>query len=94
MTGHTSDEVIGGQDRGGELEGERATDARSATLTPNQDRGVVQDSPGTAGLNVEHDAGGDGNLTAAELDPETVAHLEAGRSENGGLEDEDGRGGS
>ncbi|GGR01902.1 hypothetical protein [Deinococcus ruber] len=70
MTGHTSDEVIGGLDRDGKLEGERATDAESATRTPNQNRGVVQDSPGTTSYGVTDDAGGDGNLTATELGEE------------------------
>ena len=70
MTGHTSDEVIGGLDTDGKLEGERATDAESATRTPNQDRGVVQDSPGNPEYGVSDDAGGDGNLTATELGEE------------------------
>lgn len=76
MTGHTSDEVIGGLDRDGKLEGERATDAESATKTPNQDRGVVQDSPGNPNYSVTDDAGGDGNLTPAELGEEHRNDLE------------------
>ena len=62
MTGKTSDEVLGG-----ELGHERGTDSQSATRTPNQDRGVVQDSPGNPDSGVASDAGGSGNLTSAEL---------------------------
>lgn len=63
MTGHTSDEVIG---EGSGLGHERGTDAESATRTPNMDRGVVQDSPGNPNMGVEHDNGGNGNLTGEE----------------------------
>ncbi|GGJ79571.1 hypothetical protein [Deinococcus aquiradiocola] len=61
MTGHTSDEVIG--DGSGHA---RGTDADSATKTPNQDRGVVQDSPGNPDYGTADDAGGNGNLTGEE----------------------------
>ena len=63
MTGHTSDEVIG---TGSGLGHERGTDAESATKTPSGDRGVVQDSPGNPNMGVEHDNGGNGNLTGEE----------------------------
>ena len=63
MTGHTSDEMVGSEGGTGH---ERGTDAESATRTPNQNRGVVQDSPGTTNANVEHDNGGNGNLTGEE----------------------------
>ena len=62
MTGHTSDEMIGSDGTGHE----RGTDAESATKTPDMVRGVVQDSPGTSNANVEHDNGGNGNLTGDE----------------------------
>ena len=61
MTGHKSDEQT---DRAPET---RGTDSESATKTPNQNRGVVQDSPGNPNLGFEHDAGGKGNLTSAEM---------------------------
>ena len=62
MTGHTSDEMIGTDGTGHE----RGTDAESATKTPDMRGGVVQDSPGTSNVNVEHDNGGNGNLTGEE----------------------------
>ncbi|AZI43317.1 hypothetical protein EHF33_11650 [Deinococcus psychrotolerans] len=61
MTGHTSDEQF---DRAPET---RGTDSESATKTPNQNRGVIQDSPGNPDLGFESDAGGEGNLTDAEM---------------------------
>lgn len=61
MTGHTSDETIGGG-----ADHERGTDAESATRTPDHDRGVVQDSPGNPDRGVAHDNGGNGNLTGEE----------------------------
>ena len=62
MTEHTSDEMIGSDGTGHE----RGTDAESATKTPDTRGGVVQDSPGTSNVNVEHDNGGNGNLTGEE----------------------------
>ncbi len=61
MTGHTSDEQLDAEIR------PRATDSESATKTPNQNRGVIQDSPGNPGSGFENDAGGEGNLTDAEM---------------------------
>jgi hypothetical protein len=62
MTGHTSNEIIG--DGTGH---ERGTDAESATKTSLGNRGgVVQDSPGSSNANVEHDNGGNGNLTGEQ----------------------------
>ena len=45
---------------------ERGTDAESATKTPDMRGGVVQDSPGNPNMGVEHDNGGNGNLTGEE----------------------------
>ena len=61
MTGHTSDEQLDG------VPETRATDSESATKTPNQERGVIQDSPGNPDLGFASDAGGEGNLTDAEM---------------------------
>jgi hypothetical protein len=61
MTGHTSDEQFD------ILPETHGTDSESATKTPNKDRGVIQDSPGTQGSGFESDAGGEGNLTSAEM---------------------------
>ncbi|WP_293914897.1 hypothetical protein [Deinococcus sp.] len=61
MTGHISGEQFD------ILPETHGTDSESATRTPNRDRGVVQDSPGTPDTGFENDAGGDGNLTDAEL---------------------------
>ncbi|MFC4454506.1 hypothetical protein [Deinococcus sonorensis] len=60
MTGPTADD--------GYPQAERSTDSESATRTPNQDRGVVQDSPGSPDIGTAHDSGGAGNLTEAELE--------------------------
>ena len=61
MTGHTSDEQFD------ILPETHGTDSGSATKTPNRDRGVIQDSPGTQSTGFENDAGGEGNLTDAEM---------------------------
>lgn len=61
MTGHTSDEVTGGNP-----DAERATDSQSATRTPGLDRGVVQDSPGTPDAGFADQNGGNGNLSDTE----------------------------
>ncbi len=61
MTGHTSDEQLDRVPEG------RATDSESATKTPNRNRGVIQDSPGNPESGFENDAGGNGNLTNAEM---------------------------
>lgn len=61
MTGHTSHETPDATQQ------ERSTDSESATRTPNQDRGVVQDGPGTHDLGFADDQdSGNGNLTEAE----------------------------
>ena len=66
-TGHKSDEQLDVR------EGERGTDSQSATKYPGQnDRGgVVQDSPGVSGINMEQDQGmvdGEGNYTYTDDD--------------------------
>lgn len=79
MTGHTSDETLGGGQE------QRGTDSESATKSPNADRGVVQDSPGSPDLGFAPDNGGQGNLTGAEIDaPEREVPQDTG--------DEDQRG--
>lgn len=61
-TGHKSDEQLDVR------EGERGTDSESATQYPGQNGrgGVVQDSPGVSGINMEQDQGlvdAEGNYT-------------------------------